>query len=112
MLQVGVAIKQIENKHLQNLLIFRVWIIWGGKKNWGGTAPECLPVATGPVPSACGIEQVFSNYGSRPQMGSRNVILGLRNQLAWQIRYNNFCKTYKKIESRPVVNLFLLHFYF
>ena len=28
----------------------------------------------------------FSNYGSRPQMGSRTVIFGLRNQLVWQIR--------------------------
>ena len=42
-LRVGVTIKQIENEHLQNLLVFRVWIIWGGTKNWGGTAPECPP---------------------------------------------------------------------
>ena len=42
----------------------------------------------------------------------RNVILRSQNQLAWQLRYNNFCKIYKKIESRPAVNLFLLHFYF
>jgi len=64
------------------------------------------------LPSAYGIEQDFSNYGSWPQKGLRNVIFGLRNQLARQIRYNNFCKIYKKIESRPAVNLFLLHFYF
>ena len=48
MLRVGVTIKQTENKHLQNLIIFRGWIIWGG------TAPECPPVAAGldqePVP--------------------------------------------------------------
>jgi len=44
-------------------------------------------------------------------MGSRNVILGSRNQLSWHIRYNKFCKIYKKLESRPVVNLFLLHFF-
>jgi len=62
--------------------------------------------------SAYGIEQGFSNYWSWPQMGSRNVILWLRNQLGRQIRYNNFCKIYKKIENRPAVNLFLLHFYF
>jgi len=67
--------------------------------------PLGFPIAT--VPSACGIEQGFSSCGSWPQMGSQNVILGLRNQLAWQIRYNNFCKIYKKIESRPAVNLYL-----
>ena len=38
MLRVGVTTKQIENKHLQNLLIFRVWIIW--QKKIGGTAPN------------------------------------------------------------------------
>ena len=62
--------------------------------------------------SAYGTEQGFSKYGSRPQMGSRNVILGSRNQLAGQIRNKNFCIVYKKIETRPAVNLFLLHFYF
>jgi len=51
-------------------------------------------------------------YGSRPQIVPRNVISGFQNQLAWQIRYSNSCKIYKKIESRPAVNLFLLHFYF
>jgi len=45
-------------------------------------------------------------------MRLRNVILRTQNQLAWQIRYNNSCKIYMKIESRPAVNLFLLHFYF
>ena len=41
MLRVGVTIKQIEKKRLQNWLIFRVWIIWGTqKKLGGGTAPE------------------------------------------------------------------------
>ena len=29
-LRVGVTIKQIENEHLQNELVFRVWIIGGG----------------------------------------------------------------------------------
>ena len=43
MLRVCVTIKQIENKHLQNWLIFRVWIIWGAQKNLGGTAPEYPP---------------------------------------------------------------------
>ena len=62
--------------------------------------------------SVCGVEQGFSNYGSRPQMGPRNVISGFQNQLAWQIRCNNFCKISKKIESRPAVNLFLMNFYF
>ena len=47
MLQVGVMIKHIENKHLQNLLIFRVSIIWEGTKKFGGHCPECLPMATG-----------------------------------------------------------------
>ena len=37
---------------------------------------------------------------------------GSRNQVTWQIRYNNFCKICKKIEGRPAVNLFLLHFSF
>jgi len=41
MLRVGVTIEQIEYKHLQNLLIFRVWIIWGcTTKIWGATAPS------------------------------------------------------------------------
>ena len=44
MLQVGVTIKQIENKHLQNLLIFRVWIIWGGTKEiWVVLPPNAPP---------------------------------------------------------------------
>jgi len=64
------------------------------------------------LPSANGREQGFSKYGSRPQMGSRNAILGSRNQLASQIRYKNFSKIYKKIDSGLAVNLFLLHFYF
>jgi len=47
MLRVGVTIKQIENKPLQNLIFFRVSIIWGGaQKKLEGTAPECPPVAT------------------------------------------------------------------
>jgi len=40
-LRVDVTIEQIENEHLQNLLVFRLWIIWGGTKNLGVTAPEC-----------------------------------------------------------------------
>ena len=28
------------------------------------------------------LDQGFSNYGSRPQAGSRNIILGQRNKLA------------------------------
>jgi len=43
-LRVAVAITQIENENLQNLLVFQVWYIWGGTKRiWGGTAPECPP---------------------------------------------------------------------
>jgi len=37
-LRVGVTFEQIENEHLRNLLVFRVWIIWTGTKNWGGAA--------------------------------------------------------------------------
>jgi len=36
MLRVGVAIKHIENKHLQNLSIFWVRLIWWGTKKLGG----------------------------------------------------------------------------
>jgi len=43
MLRVGVTIKQIENKYLQNLLIFRAWTIWGGQKKFGGHCPESPP---------------------------------------------------------------------
>jgi len=43
-LRVGVTIKQIENEHLQDLLVFPVWIIWGEQKKLGeGTVPECPP---------------------------------------------------------------------
>jgi len=45
----------------------------------------------------------------RPHLGWRNVILGSRNKW-WQIWYTSFCKLCKKSRSRPVVNLFLLHF--
>jgi len=31
-------------------------------------------------------------------------ILGSWNKLAWQNRYNHFCKLYKKINSRPAAN--------
>jgi len=36
--------------------------------------------------------QGFSNYGSPRQIGTRNVILGSRNKLAWEIIYKCFCK--------------------
>jgi len=45
-LRVGVTIKQIENEHLQNLLVFRVWIIWGGTKKLGGHCSRMPTVAT------------------------------------------------------------------
>jgi len=49
----------------------------------------------------------FSNYGLRPEMGSRTVILWLRNQLAWQIRCKNFCKITWKLK----VGLWWFYFY-
>ena len=55
--------------------------------------------------SACGIEQGFSNYGSWPPKGVAKCNFVAGNQLASQIRCNNFCKIFKKIESRPAVNL-------
>ena len=57
--------------------------------------------------------QGFSNYGLRPHLRLRNVILGSQNKLVWQIRYKNFCKLYKKFKSlnKSAVNLFLLHFW-
>jgi len=57
----------------------------------------------------CALEQGFSNCGS-PHLGSRSVILRSWNKLTWQTSYKRFCKLYKKIESRPAVNLSLLHF--
>jgi len=94
----------------RNVSILRLFhmVSWGCCEN---TFAAVQNLSSRCLPSVYGIEPGFSNYVS-PQMGSRNVILSLRNQLAWQIRYNNFCKIYKKIESRPAVNLFLLHFYF
>ena len=47
MLRTGVTLKQIENKHVQNWLIFRVWIIWGTQKNWGALPPNA-PRGYGP----------------------------------------------------------------
>ena len=47
MLRVGVTIKRL-NKHLQNWLIFRVWIIWGGTKRIGGNCPRMPPRGYGP----------------------------------------------------------------
>jgi len=44
-LRVGLTIEQVENEHLQNLLVFRVWIIWEGTK-FGGTLS---PNATSPL---------------------------------------------------------------
>jgi len=46
-LRVGVTIKQIKNEHLQNLLVFRVWIIWRGTKILGRHCPRIPPVAPG-----------------------------------------------------------------
>jgi len=48
MLRVGVKIEQIENKHLQNWLIFRVWIIWGGTNKIWGALPPNAPRGYGP----------------------------------------------------------------
>jgi len=56
-----------------------------------------------------------TDNNNRSEISQRSEIsldTGFRNQLAWQIRYNKFCKIYKKIENRPAVILFLMHFYF
>jgi len=50
MWRVGVTIKQIENKHLQNVLIFRVWIIWGEQKKFGRALLPNAHRGYGPVP--------------------------------------------------------------
>ena len=49
MLRVDVTIKQIENKHLQNWLIFLVWIIWGTQKKCGEALPPNVPRCYGPA---------------------------------------------------------------
>ena len=51
MFRVGVTIKQIENEHLQNMLVFWAWIIWGGTKNIWGALPPNVPRGYG---TACG----------------------------------------------------------
>jgi len=48
-LRVGVTINQIKNEHLQNLLVFRVWIIWGSTKKLGGHCPRIPPRGYGPA---------------------------------------------------------------
>jgi len=53
MLRVGVTIQQIENKHLQNLLIFRVLIIWGCTKKIGEALPPNPPRGYGPADLVC-----------------------------------------------------------
>ena len=57
-LQVGVTFEQIENEHLRNLLVFRVWIIWTGTKKLGGHCPTWLPACTRCVvfPLTCSIQ--------------------------------------------------------
>jgi len=52
MLRVGVTIKQIENKHLQNLLIFLLKHSGGHKKIGGKHCPRMPPVTTGLLDSA------------------------------------------------------------
>jgi len=94
-------------KYVSTLGLFHM-VSWGCCDSALLLCKTCLHAAIG----LYGDEQGFSNYGLRPQMGPWNVISGSQNQLARQIRYNNFCKIYNKIESRPAVNLFLLHFYF
>jgi len=44
--------------------------------------------------------------------GAAKCNFGISKPIGLTIRYNNFCKIYKKIENRPTVNIFLLHFYF
>jgi len=48
MLLVGVTIEQIENKHLHNLLIFRVLIILGAQKKFWEALPPNIPRGYGP----------------------------------------------------------------
>jgi len=48
MLRVGVTIKQIENKHLQNILLLRVWIMSGGTKEIRVNCPRMSPRGYGP----------------------------------------------------------------
>ena len=60
----------------------------GPNVKWGEHILNGGPSTTGPC---------WRRSCRDPQVGSRNVILGSRNQLAWQIRHNNFCKFYKKI---------------
>jgi len=45
MLRVGVAIKQIDNKHFQNLLVFRAWNIWVFTKIIAVHCPQIPSVA-------------------------------------------------------------------
>ena len=44
-LRVGEAIKQIHNEHLQNLLVFRAWNIWGFTEMIGVDWPQIPSVA-------------------------------------------------------------------
>jgi len=63
-LQVGVTIKQIKNEHLQNLLVFRVWIIWGDTKKIGRALPLNAPPGYGPVLKLCVMNTLVS--GTHP----------------------------------------------
>ena len=47
-LRVAVAITQIENENLQNLLVFQVWYIWGAQKEFGEALPPNAPRGYGP----------------------------------------------------------------
>jgi len=80
------------------------------KKFKGGFSPLNPPLDP-PMITHTFLYQGFSNYGARARLWSRNVILGPRNKLVSQIRYQSFCKLLiTKIKSRHSVNLFLVHF--
>ena len=63
----------------------------------GGTVTIWLFSLTGR--RICGIEQGFSNYGSRPHLGSHDLVFGSRNRLAVFIRIKSFCNPSKQIEK-------------
>ena len=96
MLRVGVKIKQIENKHLYNWLIFPVWIIWGAlpRKPPRGYGPRSQSRSLWPMRSIKVCKEVtfrFTISFKTQQIRCRHstTMLTLSEMRFWWIAWNS-----------------------
>jgi len=112
-LRVGVTFEQIENEHLQNLLVFRVWIIWGGTKEIGGHCPPWLRAST-----RCIVFQLTCSIQCLGRLERHNTSIFLvlifvpawshaaenRSNACWRLCWEEPCMQYQFIRKKQRVH--------